>query len=739
MTQKGSTSEGGPAAEVGIDAGAALDAGAEPTQVAATLVADMTADEKLWCLDGDAPFWAGLGYLGEGGYHKSPFRATRVDRLGWSGFAFSDGPRGVVVDRATCFPVTMARGATWDPELEERVGAVIGLELRAVGADLYGGVCVNVLRHPAWGRAQETYGEDPVHIGEMGAALTRGVQRHAMACVKHFACNSMENARFVVDISVDEAALHDVYLPQFKRIVDEGVAVVMTAYNRVNGAWCGENEALVTDVLRHEWGFEGFVISDWILGIRDAARSLRAGLDVEMPYRMIRAAGLPRALENGEVTWSQVERAAERVIATRLRFQAVLDSPRPARDVLAAPAHRALAREVSARSVVLLRNEPVDGRPLLPLALAPEDTLAVFGPLAHAVNLGDGGSSDVWAPEVVTVAEGLRAAGVGAIVEPEHSDLPSVSAVAATATVALVVVGYTRLDEGEYIGELATGHLAHLFPGDDDPALVERFEGEIADDRSIEPPPNRGAEPPGAFATGGDRTSLRLRHEDVALIRAVAAANPRTIVTIVAASAVIVSEWDEAVPVVLQSWYSGMEGGHGLADVLFGRVDASGRLPFSVPVDESHLPPFDRDAESFTYDRWHGYRHLVRAGFTPAYPFGFGLSYTSFALREVVAQPAGGHVRVRATLSNTGGRRGSDVVQIYARRQDQAEPDRLVAFRRVALAPGEARVVELTVAHATLAERDTATHAMVVRPGTYQMRVARHAADPGTTVSVPVA
>ena len=135
----------------------------------------------------------------------------------------------------------MARGATWDVDLEERIGDAIGRELRAVGADLYGGVCVNLLRHPAWGRAQETYGEDPHHVGELGAALTRGVQRHAMACVKHFACNSMENARFKVDVTVDEQALHEVYLPHFKRIVDEGVACVMSAYNAVNGEWCGQS------------------------------------------------------------------------------------------------------------------------------------------------------------------------------------------------------------------------------------------------------------------------------------------------------------------------------------------------------------------------------------------------------------------------------------------------------------------------------------------------------------------
>jgi len=408
----------------------------------------MTTDEKLWCLDGDAPFWAGLAYLAESGYHKSPFRAAEVERVGLPGFAFSDGPRGVVVDQATCFPVSMARGATWDTDLEERIGEAIGQELRAVGADLYGGVCVNVLRHPGWGRAQETYGEDPHHVGEMGAALTRGVQRHAMACVKHFACNSMENARFTVDISVDEAALHEVYLPQFKRIVDQGVAVVMSAYNSVNGDWCGQNGHLLTDVLRTEWGFSGFVISDWILGLRDAGRSLRAGLDVEMPYRMIRAGHLRADLDAGDASWAEVDRAVERVIATRLRFADVIADPVPGRDVLASPGHRSLAREAAAKSVVLLRNEPVEGAPLLPLDVPAGGTVALIGTLATAVNLGDGGSSDVWAPEVVTVADGLHSALLGVAVRVDDGVDPQVSAaLASSADVAMVVVGYTRLDE----------------------------------------------------------------------------------------------------------------------------------------------------------------------------------------------------------------------------------------------------------------------------------------------------
>ena len=262
------------------------------------------------------------------------FEAARVERVGIPGFHFADGPRGATVGQATCFPVSMARGATWDVDLEERIGDVIGRELRAIGADLTGAVCVNVLRHPAWGRAQETYGEDPHHVGELGAALTRGLQRHVMACVKHFACNSMENARFTVDVTVDEEALHEVFLPHFKRIVDEGVAAVMSAYNQVNGEWCGDSRPLLTEVLRDEWGFEGFVISDWIFGMRDPARSLTAGLDVEMPYRMMRASGLRAALDSGEASWDDVDRSVERIVST-LQRSGVLGAAPPDWSILA--------------------------------------------------------------------------------------------------------------------------------------------------------------------------------------------------------------------------------------------------------------------------------------------------------------------------------------------------------------------------------------------------------------------
>ncbi|QXC59985.1 glycoside hydrolase family 3 C-terminal domain-containing protein [Aquihabitans sp. G128] len=695
--------------------------GADPHVEAAALVGLMTVEERHWCLDGDVPFWAGIGDLGEGGYHRRTFPAARVDRLGIPGFAFSDGPRGVVIGPATAFPVSMARGATWDLDLEERIGEAIGRELRAVGASLYGGVCVNLLRHPAWGRAQETYGEDPHHVGELGAALTRGVQRHAMACAKHFAANSMENARFTVDVRVDEVALHEVYLPHFRRIVEEGVAAVMTAYNAVGGEWCGESPTLIAEVLRGEWGFDGFVISDWIFGLRDAGTSVAAGLDVEMPYRMIRAHGLDAALAAGTCTDAQVDAAVERTLATLLRFAEVLAGPAPGIEVLACAEHRALAREAATKAVVLLSNERVDGVPVLPVDLEVAARIAVVGPLAGARNLGDGGSSDVWAPEVVTPLDGFRAAldGTGAVLVDDPAD----------ADVAVVVVGYTKADEGEFIGGSGTTHLADLMPGADDPELAAAFAEVLAADTDPWANPNPGAGDQLGFAKGGDRTSLRLRDEDVARIRSVAATCPRTVVAIVAGSAVLVDEWVDDVAGVVQCWYSGMEGGHALAAVVLGRAEPTGRLPFTVPSAEAHLPPFDAEATEATYDRWHGYWRLARDGHAAAFPFGFGLSYTDLSIGTAGVAAVDGDLVVSGTVRNAGARPGVEVVQVYVG-PAAGEPPRLAGFARLDVAAGEERPFEVVVPVARLARRDPAAHAWVPAAGTHEVVVARHAEDP---------
>jgi len=661
----------------------AVRSGADRFAEAMALVRRLTPDEHLALLDGDTPFWPGLAEMGQV-YNSRPYVHGEVARLGIPGTRFVDGPRGCVAGEGTAFPVSMARGATWDVELEERVGAAIGREVRAQGGNFFGGVCVNLPRHPAWGRIQETYGDDPFHLGELGAALTRGVQRHAMACAKHFALNSMENARFHVDVTIDEATLHEVYLPHFHRIVDEGVAAIMSAYNSVNGEWAGQNRYLLTDVLRQQWGWDGITVSDFIWGLRDAAASLNAGLDLEEPFRQIRARDLEAQLTAGVTSWALVERAGVRLVAAQLRTSAERDVEEPTPDVMACPEHRALAREVAARAMVLLQNDPVDGVPVLPLDPARLRRLAVIGRLAVTPNEGDLGSSWVHAPSHVSPVDGIRAAFPQAEVVLVDQDDPQAAAQAAAgADVALVVAGFDGRDEGEYVGgdTFADPTLLALFPPAPDGAGVPQLGESIM-----------------TAGFGGDRDSLRLRPVDVEIIRAVVDANPRTVVSIVAAGAVVCEEWRHDVPALVMMWYAGMEGGHALADVLTGVQNPAGRLPYSIPTTEEHLPSFDKNAHAVTYDRWHGQRLLDHLGVPAAFPHGFGLSYTTFAIVGAsIDRSADGALAVRAQVRNSGDRDGRHVVQVYGRRTDgrRAGETLLVGFRSVSVAAGE--TVEATV------------------------------------------
>ncbi|HET6531595.1 MAG TPA: glycoside hydrolase family 3 C-terminal domain-containing protein, partial [Actinoplanes sp.] len=679
------------------DAVAAVRAGRSPDAAAEDLMAQLTGEERLWLLDGDLPFWEAMADMIGNGYNRRPYPMGRIDRLGIPGLLFSDGPRGVVMGESTAFPVSMARGATWDIALEERVGTAIGREMRAQGANFFGGVCINLPRHPAWGRAQETYGEDPILLGGFGAALTRSVQRNAMAVAKHYALNSMENARFSVDVTADDATLHEVYLAHFRRVVEAGVSGIMTAYNSVNGEWAGENERLMEGVLRGAWGFAGVTVSDFIWGLRDAAKSLRAGLDVEEPFQQQRAVHLPAALAEGRVSWDHVDRAARRILRTQIQHYATRDETEPAADVVFSDAHRALAREVAGRSMVLLKNDPVGGAPLLPLRAGSLGSVAVIGRLADVANTGDHGSSDVRSPAVVTPLRGLTEALPHAEVRHVAEDSPDAAAAAARdADVAVVVAGYTAEDEGEYIGSgmFADPALLATFPPVGDSAvgraLLEQLTGSAGADTSIV----------GSQGAGGDRASLRLRPVDAEIIRAVAAANPRTIVVIVTAGAVITEEWRESVPAVLVGWYSGAEGGHALADVLLGTVDAAGRLPFSIPVSEDHLPFFDRNATAVTYDRWFGQRLLDRDGHRAAFPLGFGLSYTTFELSGLSTGPVTGEsFEASVTVTNTGSRPGRHVVQLYGRPVGAGPdfPSRvLLGFAPVALDAGESARVTVT-------------------------------------------
>jgi beta-glucosidase len=705
-------------------ASAGFEPGAQPPseQIEARaheLLAKLTLDEKLGMMDGDTAFWPGLLDMINGGYAEHPWNAGVVSRLGIPGVRFVDGPRGVVMKGATTFPVSMARGASWDVALEERIGEVIGRELRAHGGTLFGGVCINLLRHPAWGRAQETYGEDPHHLGEMGAALTRGVQKHAMACVKHFALNSIENARFKVDVRASPRALHEIYLAHFKRVVDEGVAAVMSAYNSVNGEWCGQNKTLLTDILKKRWGFKGYVLSDFQFCVRDAQKAALAGLDLEMPFQMHFHRHLKRLVENGQVPQRRVNDAALRILRQQLRL--VRPGSYDASQI-GSEGNRAVAREAADKSIVLLQNK---GN-LLPLRDLKK--MAVIGRLADTPNTGDSGSSSTNPAYVVTPLAGIQAAlkGRADVLYDDASDLERAAAKARAADAVVLTVGYTHDDEGEFLDRITIQDLAALFPPptpEEEPA-AQRFMQGIA------------GQPADAVLTGGDRDRLTLDPEDGRLIKAIAAANPQTIVAVMSGSAVLMEDWRERVPAILMIWYPGMEGGRALADILLGRVNPSGKLPFVIPQRAIDLPFFDKEATEIEYDLWHGYRKLERAGNEPAFPFGFGLSYTRYRYADLrLARnrlDPSDTLEVSLDVSNIGELAGEEVVQLYVSAPGSAverAPKELKAFTRVALKPGETKTVQLGVPVSRLAYYDETRADFVVEPLEYELFIGAHSLD----------
>lgn len=676
------------------DAVTMLQSGGDPDAAASALYDVLSPAERLGLLDGDEQFWPGLTEMMQVGYNIRPYVMGAVERVGIPGMRFVDGPRGAVVGASTAFPVSMARGATWDVDLEERIGIAIGEELRAQGGNFFGGVCINLPRHPGWGRVQETYSDQPPVLGEMGAALTRGIQRHAMACVKHFALNSMEQARFSVNVTVDEQTLHEVFLPHFKRVIEQGAFAVMSSYNSVNGEWAGQNSHLLTEILRDEWGFDGAVMSDFIWGLRDPAKSLEAGLDIEAPFAQQRAAHLEAAIGEGTTSWESVRRSGLRIIATQLRFYAAREQLVPTSEVTVSPAHVALAREAAARSMVLLRNEAVDGVPVLPLDATALGSLAVVGRLSDVANTGDNGSSDVRAPYVVTALSGLTAALPGVEVRHCGSDPAEAADLAARSDAVVVVVGYTAADEGEFVdgSVFSRPELLALYP---DPVNAT----DLARRESLYASAGGGVSVVGSGSSGGDRRDLRLSRDDVDLIRAVSAANPRTVVAVVAAGAVVMSDWNEDVAGLVMMWYSGMEGGNALADVLLGRQNPSGRLPYAIPASVDDTADVDIDATEITYDRMFGQRLLDHTGKTASYPLGFGLSYTSYALSRLEVVAAGvDAVDLRVAVTNTGTVDGRQVVQIYGTlvEGDRAGQRELLGFA-VADVPAGA-TVSLTVA-----------------------------------------
>ncbi len=650
------------------------------------LLSQMSLEEKLDLLHGASIVLVDGTWLVPGN-----------ERLGLPGLHMLDGPRGLssfTGRHGTAFPVGMLRGATWDPALERRVGAAMGVEHRSAGADVILAPTINVLRHPRWGRAQETYGEDTHHLGEMGLAFVEGVQsEHVLASVKHFAGNSIENTRHRVDVRMDERTLREVYLPHFRRVIIDGHAgTVMSAYNSLNGHFCDVNEHLLGDILRREWGFSGVVESDWVFGTHGATEALAAGLSIEMP---VEAEFRPLASEyrNGVLTRELLDTRVREVLRTQLCFDldtvprtpgVAIDDPSQRET----PAHLALAREVARRGIVLLRNEGA----ALPFA-ADVRSIVVVGRNADEENIGDDGSSDVLPTSVVTALEGIRArAGATTTVTHLPGAVLDASALAAVgaADAVVVVTGLGRTDEGE------------------------------------------------AEISAGDRESLDVPAGEALLIHAVAAANARVVVLLEAGAASITRPWDAEVEALLFAGYPGSEGGNAIADVLFGDAAPSGRLPFSMPVLESDLPVFDDVSDTVDYGYFHGYRHLAHEGTPAAYPFGYGLSYTTFSLSSLRVSATdvhpGDEVDVTVTVTNEGAVRAIETVELYAAALGSSverAPEDLRAFGQIELDPHASGDVTLHVRADDLRIWDVATSAWVLEPIDYELRVGEHAGDAG--------
>ena len=638
---------------------------AEIENKAKKILSKMSLKQKAYQMSGDKSILLGIIPMMIH-YNKNPIPAGKDENLGIPGVMFADGPRGVVLNNSTCFPVSMARGATWDPALEEKVGNIIGIESRAQGANFFGGVCINLLRHPAWGRAQETYGEDPHLLGIMGRALVKGTQKHVMACAKHYACNSMENARFKINVFIDERSLREIYLPHFKACIDEGVASIMNAYNKVNGKYCGHNEHLLRDILKDEWGFKGFVITDFIFGIRDGKKAVKAGVDIEMPFKWrMKPKKIVKWVKKGEISEELIDDAVLRILRQKLRFETRINSEQYNRDMVSSEEHISVALEVARKSLVLLKNK----NDILPIEKSSTKMIAVIGELANRGNIGDLGSSQVYPSYIKTPLEGIKNL-VGDEVEilyQDGSNRKETVDLVKKVDYVIIVVGYTEKEEGEYV-----------------------------------------------FTKGGDRDSLRLKKENEELISLLASNNKNCIVVMEGGSSIITEKWRSEVSAIIMAWYPGMEGGSALAEILLGKINPSGKLPCTFPKSQSQLPFFDKSAKFIEYDLYPGYRFLDKHDYTPAYYFGHGLSYTEFEYSDLKLNKKtlqkGEELTVNINITNKGNRDGEEIVQMYTGYNNSSverSKKELKGFKRVYLKAGETKRVLLKLDSSELAYYDT--------------------------------
>lgn len=637
-----------------------------PQQRAELLVKAMTLNEKI----------AQIHMLDLRG--EKPREVPAIERLGLPAFKITNGPLGAGPgdsprpQPATALPSALALAASWDPALAETFGRLAGEEVGARPEHLLEAPGVNIARVPQNGRNFEYFGEDPYLAARMVVPEIRGIQSTGiLAEVKHYAVNSQEDARKIIDEIVDERTLREIYLPAFEASVKQGdVAAVMCAYPSVNGQFACENVHLLKDILRGDWGFQGFVQSDYTATHSTLPAAL-AGLDLAMKNDEHYNADMREAVRTGQLAESVVDQMLIRRFAQMFKF-GFFDHPKTATTV-DAQKNGAVARTIAEQSAVLLKN--AGGQ--LPLQAAAIRSIAVIGPYAGAAHTGGGGSSAVAPLYTVTPVDGLKnALGVNVTVNyNDGRDATAAAALAKSADVALVMVG------------------------------------------------NKDRE-------GADRPNLSLPAGQDELVAAVAAANPHTVVVLKTGGPVLMP-WIDRVPAVLEVWYPGEEDGNAVADLLFGKANPSGKLPMTFPKAEGDTPAHTREQwpgvngkAMYSEGLKVGYRWYAAQKIEPLFPFGFGLSYTTFAIRNLsVAREvsAGQPLRATVEVANTGARAGSEVVQVYVASPASAgEPPRqLKGFEKVTLGPGESKRVTIQLDDRAFSVWNTMKNGWAVVPGQY--------------------
>lgn len=651
---------------------------------------------------------------------NSGFTSPGVSRLGIRELVMSDGPHGVrreqgrywgpaerSADSGTYLPTGVCLAATWNPQLGYAFGSVLGSEANYRGKDIILGPGINIIRTPLNGRNFEYQSEDPYLVSKMVVGYIKGVQDQGVsACVKHYAANSIETRRNFVNVLMSERALREIYLPGFKAAVTEGdVNSLMGAYNKFRGQYCTHNDYLINEVLKKEWGFKGLVMSDWG-AVHNTIEALYYGCDLEMgtdlsmlpkpDYSKFYMGDTVIALvKSGKVAETVLDEKVRRIL--RLMYKTnMIDGVRK-KGEYNTKAHEQTAQKIAEEGIVLLKNE----NKLLPLTTSVK-SVAVIGYNADRKQSMGGGSSQVRAFYEVTPLQGLQtlAGNQLAITYSKGYNIQR-GAQADAAMIQEAVEAAKKADVAIVVGGWTHGY-------DYDVWADNAYDAEDA-----------------------DKPDMQMPFGQNELIKAVVAANPKTVVVLLGGGAIDMSQWVNNTPAIIQAWYPGMEGGTALANILMGKINPSGKLPMTFPkrIEDSpaeKLGMYAADSLNMYYtdDIYVGYRFFDTYQVEPQFAFGHGLSYTTFAYGNLVIAKTGKGATVSFTVKNTGKTAGAEVAQLYVRQEVSALPrpyKELKGFQKVQLNAGEEKKVTLSLDEAAFSYYNDNTHAWVLEPGTFDI------------------